>query len=365
MKTSRYELIGFQVLGAEGGVPDWIQIFPRGWVYTTKYPPFLCDDEAMREVLAEHQDKGVDIVVDYEHQTHEGVKAPAAGWIKALEARPDGLWGRVEWTEEAAEYLRKREYRYLSPAFFVRESDRRVVALETVALTNYPATKNQKPLLDKGGGKGEAGMEFLKQICRLFGLAEDTAEDKVLATLKAARETAVKALQLLGLKAEATAAEIEGALTALKTKAESPPPASAQVLAFLGLPAEAREPEILAHLQTLKAGAPETALLKAELETLKQAQRKKEVDELTGQALSEGKIAAAQKEWFQGYATKDLEGAKAYLAKAPAVVPVKDLPRGKAPETPTGGLTAEQIDINKQLGITKDVWEKYGPKAEG
>ena len=43
----------------------------------------------------------------------------AAGWFKGLELRENGdeLWGEVEWTPKAAEAIRNKEYRFVSPSF--------------------------------------------------------------------------------------------------------------------------------------------------------------------------------------------------------------------------------------------------------
>lgn len=76
--------------------------------------------------------------MDYEHQTLLNVQAPASGWITELRKGADAIIGKVQWTQKAKEYLKNREYRYLSPTIMVRK-DRRVSAVSSVALTNSPA----------------------------------------------------------------------------------------------------------------------------------------------------------------------------------------------------------------------------------
>jgi phage I-like protein len=82
------------------------------------------------------------IPVDYDHQTDlaakNGQPAPAAGWISQLEARSDGIWGLVEWTEKASAHLDAKEYRYLSPVFNFAPSGE-VTRVLRAALTNNPA----------------------------------------------------------------------------------------------------------------------------------------------------------------------------------------------------------------------------------
>ncbi len=108
----------------ENGVPSSFQVFPFGIINIKGSDPILVDDAAMDEVVRAFDARGIDMVIDYEHQTEGGDyaspdgKAPAAGWVKKLENRgPDGLWAHVEWTDSAREMLSKREYRYYSPVF--------------------------------------------------------------------------------------------------------------------------------------------------------------------------------------------------------------------------------------------------------
>lgn len=58
----------------------------------------------------------------------------------------------MEWTDEAAEKLRTRQYRYLSPVALVRRSDRRLIGLHSVALTNKPAIVGMRPLIASADG---------------------------------------------------------------------------------------------------------------------------------------------------------------------------------------------------------------------
>lgn len=83
---------GVTLIACEDGqaVPEWVQLVAAGLVRSSK-GDFLADAQALRETVAAFEALGRDMVVDYEHQTLSGSEAPAAGWIKALEAREDGL----------------------------------------------------------------------------------------------------------------------------------------------------------------------------------------------------------------------------------------------------------------------------------
>ncbi|MBS5879919.1 MAG: hypothetical protein KIC63_07260, partial [Clostridium sp.] len=118
--------------------PKEIKLFPLGLVKSQK-GDFLIDTEAYNSILNHFKAHHVDIPIDYEHQTLQDVQAPAAGWIKDLILKQDGVYASVEWTEKAAQYLAAKEYRYLSPVVSVRESDRKALLLHSAALTNTPA----------------------------------------------------------------------------------------------------------------------------------------------------------------------------------------------------------------------------------
>ena len=73
------------------------------------------DDESFELIRKQFKDRKLDLVIDYEHQTLSDVQAPAGGWIKDLYKGEDAIIAKVEWTPKAAEYLKNKEYRYLSP----------------------------------------------------------------------------------------------------------------------------------------------------------------------------------------------------------------------------------------------------------
>ena len=133
-------------------LPEWIRVLPRGTVELSDHrEPFQVDEASLMSMAADFRSRGVDLVIDYEHQSLQGERAPAAGWIKDLEARGDGLWARVEWTQQARDYLEKKEYRYFSPVLRLDPDTRRPLALMHVGLTNVPAIKHLPPLVARWG----------------------------------------------------------------------------------------------------------------------------------------------------------------------------------------------------------------------
>lgn len=127
-------------------VPQYIKIFPMGLV-TSEKGSFIVDAESFREMKDHMLKRGIDIVIDYEHQTLTGAQAPAGGWVKELILN-NGIYAKVEWTEKAQQYLKKQEYRYLSPVVLIRETDKKAVQLHSIALTNTPAMHGLTPIIN-------------------------------------------------------------------------------------------------------------------------------------------------------------------------------------------------------------------------
>ena len=125
--------------------PDRLVVIPAGTVKSTKSEDLL-DAQGAAEIIAAFRAHGVDLPIDYEHQTLGGEyaapdgRALAAGWIKNLAFENGvGLVAEVTWTEKGAAAIAAREYRYASPVYFRRKDDGRIVRLHSVALTNKPA----------------------------------------------------------------------------------------------------------------------------------------------------------------------------------------------------------------------------------
>jgi phage I-like protein len=114
------------------------------------------------------------IPVDYDHQIDMAVKngqpAPAAGWIKQLQSRADGLWGLVEWTAKANAHLDAKEFRYISPVFNHTPSGE-VTRVLRAALTNNPAL--ELTALASAQGADMQAQDPLVELRSLLGTAGD------------------------------------------------------------------------------------------------------------------------------------------------------------------------------------------------
>lgn len=160
-----------------GEPPEWIQIFADGQHTTSQAgdekETWICDADSRSQIIAAFEEKGNDIVIDYEHQTLEGDEAPAAGWIKELADRGEqGLWARVEWTGRAKQYIRAGEYRYYSPVYLVDPKSSRVRQLCNLAITNWPATHNLSALTEQIAAKVRAKFSTNTRSAREGGMDE-------------------------------------------------------------------------------------------------------------------------------------------------------------------------------------------------
>ena len=138
------------ILKSIEGAPGEFQVLPYGEIEIEGDKPAILDEESMQSIINQFKRRGNDMVIDYEHQTLKDVQAPAAGWIKRfINKGKEGLWAVVEWTEKAREYMAAREYRYFSPVFWARKSDRKVLKIDHIALTNYPKINRLQPIVAK------------------------------------------------------------------------------------------------------------------------------------------------------------------------------------------------------------------------
>lgn len=359
MKAKREGMVLQQAKeGAVGAdVPAWIQVLPAGQVLIRDGDPAIMDDEAAAMVMEQYKAASNDMVVDYEHQTLSGNQAPAAGWVKELEWRPgDGLYARVAWTEQAAAYIAKREYRYLSPVFYRRLSDNRVSELYNIALTNQPRMLNVAQIvaakqIPNPNPNPDGGNPMLEKLKKFLGLAAESGDPEVC--------KAVEAMVAKNKELEAKVAAGEGLV----------PVACKEVMDVLGLKPEAAKADAVQALEALKSQAKavadgsgdmakELANVKGELSAMK-------AEGLIQQALKDGKTSPAELDaWGRKMAreTPDTFAVVVLKREPGSVVPVQDMPARKDAPGADGATDPAQLEVNKQLGIDAETWAKHGPK---
>ena len=285
--------------------PEVIKLLPLGHVRSEK-GDFEVDQESFDLMRRRFLERGLDLVIDYEHQTLKDVQAPAAGWVKELILQEDAIAAKVEWTPRAKEYLKNREYRYLSPVVLVRRSDNKAVVMHSGALTNTPAIDHMFAVVNKGSDgekEGGTGMEtLLKKLAALLGLPEEASEEDVLKAF----EDRIGGGNGEGntpdqKKKEGSGVETEDGAAGTNLEEEKVV-ANKIICSLLGLKAGAPTSEAAAAIMALKSGIDSTAA--GRLRELEEKLAKRDADDAVEMALKSGKIAPAQKEWASAYALR-------------------------------------------------------------
>lgn len=286
--------------------------------------------EDAQAVVREFLERGRDLVIDYEHQTLSGGEAPASGWVKALRAEPDGLYADVEWTDRAADLMRRREYRYFSP---VVQQTRRNKLLHSIALTNHPALHNIPALVADDLQGAEKGADGIEDIDEDEDKNENQNGDHTMEKLK-------KLASQIGVAIPDDCSE-DGAWDAV-----------AQGVAGMIERAKAME--------AAKAGMvamTDHMIVKKELDGLKSKMRKDAAAAAVKEGLAQRKLMPHMEQWALTQAESDLAAFNDFLKIAPEVVPAapetKVSSAVSAPVAGTLALTDTQRKIAKGLNISE------------
>lgn len=337
-----------------GSVPDWIQVFPSGtFSGRDGRGPYVCDPAAVVARTLEHNGL-VDIPVDYDHQleraTQNGQPAIAAGWITELAARPDGVWGRVEWTDRGKAHVAAREYRYVSPVYYYQQDTGDIQAIESVALTNVPNLTGLKALASRDSGlnlsTGDITMSFLKTLASVLGVTDaEPTEATVEAAARAVMADAGTMKAAMSVMAEAA-----------KTDDKTPGGIAKAVQAVA---VRAANPDVSKYVPVETFNA-----VNAELGQMKAVQSLALVE----QGKAEGKISPALEGWAKTAAASDPEAFKAFLSVAPDLRPGNKAAQAVTatpPEGTSSGLDGTAKAICRAMGISEDDYKKAAQAVNG
>ncbi len=168
----------------------WLQVAPRGRVATRDGRTFSFDPE---KLVARFKADGIDIPVDLDHavalRARHGETARAIGWIKELEARPEGVFARIEWLDGGREVLAARTHRFVSPTFRHTQTGE-AVWLHSVALVAAPALS--LPAVASAETLQDPPQELpMKSVLSALGLSEAADEASSLAAITTLKENSV------------------------------------------------------------------------------------------------------------------------------------------------------------------------------
>ncbi len=325
----------YSLTPADAEAGHWVQLCPAGsFKARDGRGPFEAGSvEALQAIIERTKEiaGSTELVIDYDHQSVFGARdgvggtAKAAGWIKQLEARADGIWGRVEWTAAASEAIKAGEYRYLSPVLLQSKTTGRVLAIRMAALTNTPAL-DLAEVAASANFSVETSLEEdpMDKILAALGLAKGAGEDAVLSAITKLQASSTAVALAAGVAADATSDQVIAAFNA-KT-AEEPDPAK-----FVPLSA-------LTDVQN-------------QLKVVQQSLSTDKAAAAVEKAMKEGKVPPAQKDWAERYAASDLAGFQAYAAGAPVLTAPQLTPAAKVKDGDAPILDAAQAQVAAALGV--------------
>jgi len=316
-------LNSIEIAPSENGAPEWVQLVPEGDVIGRDGRKWK-NDKA-ENILQSFTQLGRDLPIDMEHATeHKGPKgepAPAYGWITALENRAGEIWGKAEWTTDGKAVVENRAYRYLSPVIIYEQGSGSIVGITSVALTNNPNFRMSALNQQQAGGQPAEEEVMLKALLAALALPENATEEQALAKI-----------------------------TILKTDLAS-------------ATNRAENPSLEKFVPRGDYDAALTRATNAEqaLADIKKDGLEKEVDTALNQALTDGKITPATKEYHKAQCMQDggLERFKAFCSAAPVIGDASGLDN-KTPEGKAKALNAEQQQIAEMFGNSAEDLAKYG-----
>jgi len=187
----------------------------KAWRYSTWEHPKYGTVEITPQMgmeFKQHFDDGTlgrDPLINYDHGVDAAKGGKAAGVILDIAPKDDGIYYKVQFTENALAEIKAGEWKYLSPEFYDWYIDKETQdSFENVpadlALTNQPFFKGMPPLnfseiydekpevkeIEKPKGGSEVD-ELLKKFAEKLGvtLEDDATEESILAKAEKLNET--------------------------------------------------------------------------------------------------------------------------------------------------------------------------------
>lgn len=297
-----------------GAAPEWVHLTPAGTFRGIDgRGPFTLEnaDDVIRASMSAgkfplDENHSIDLAAP------EGRPAPARGWIIAMEARADGLWGRVEWTATGKRLVEDGDYRGISPVLMSTKAGK-LLRILRASLVNDPnltlTTLHHR----------ENDMDFLAKLRQALGLKDDAAEDTVLTTVTSHAALAAAQVKPVARIAEAAGLKPEASADDVVTHLQAKLPAGAKVdaikvaLKAAGLDFDAATAEqITAHFKTSGTGDAElrqtVISLQSQLTTLQVDTAKEKATTFVDAAIAAGKPIKPLRDHYITRHQKDAAG---------------------------------------------------------
>lgn len=329
-------------LQTDGSLPHEVQLIPYGNIKGRDGRCFVMTDidavisNTIQKFNPSQSSNRLDLVIDYEHQTRfseqNGAPAPAAAWIKRLVNKGrDGLWGEIEWTPRAAEAVRNKEYRYLSPVFTHQQGQ--IKTLLNAGLTNVPNLEVKSFNKSNSNFYEENQNVNLTKLCQLLGLAETSTLEDIIAKvteLQQSQTAAIPAMNKISGALGITDIDVDAIVTAINKQKSS----TVEVDKYVALNKEMSE--------------------------LRQLYSKDKMETAINRDIEKGTLMPALRE--PAASIFEHQGEKAYndfVAKLPKIELNKSISPSGTPPSSDNGLTDGQVELCRQMGVSAEDFKKY------
>lgn len=315
-----------------GEAPDWVHLLPApvdGYIQTNdKRGPYRV---VSLQAIADASLANGAIPFDENHASHmkDVSSAPARGWIEQMQVRADGLWGRVEWTEEGRKLVTGRAYRSVSPALVLASDKETVVRLQDASLVNHPGLKGLTRL------KQETEMDLSARLAKALGLEEGADDDAIVAAVMKYKKG-------------------DGEEAALQSR-------MSDIGVALGCDASAEHSVILAAAKAAKPEDEVTQLMKqvtdlsTEIETMKADTANKAAEAEVDAAIAAGKVGVKPaRDTYVSLMKSDPDQTRKAIAALPTLS--GQLTGGSVPQKDgtTVALNSEEVAVAAQLGLSHE-----------
>lgn len=313
----------------------WNKLVPAG-TFTARdgRGPFNAGGKSEMEAILARTLKyagGTELMIDYDHQSFlsavkgVGGRAPAAGWIKELEVREDGIWGLIEWTARAAREIKRGEYRYLSPGFS-NDKAGNIHTIFNAGLLNMPAMD----LVAVAAGADHSNLleTDMKNIAKALGLEEGASEEAILAAINKLNTDRSRVVTTAGLKPEATTDELVTTLSALKTSTAATP-----------------DPTKFVPIE-------QVTLLQTEVKDLKASITGDKAEAEVTKAIEDGKLTPALKDWGISLFKANPDQFATFIGNAPVLTTTQLGAKKPDPANDDGLTDADELAIT-MMGLDR------------
>ncbi len=303
------------MLPAGGDVPEWVHLMPAGtFKGVDGRGPYKLVNPA--KVIEASMAAGK-LPLDENHSTQlaatVGGASPARGWIVGMQARDDGIWGRVEWNAAGQALMTDKSYKGISPVF-THTKDGTVVLIKSAALTNNP---NLTQLQTMHSAKPEGHMDKLA-ICTALGIAGTVEDEAVLTALQTAVADSAR------LKAE------------------------------------------LEQLRKVTVPAETVVALQTRIDTMEAQTKTEKATAFIDAAIKAGKPLVSSRAQFIAMHVADAAGTETIVNGLPSIHAARGTRTTRhesEPETDTEMMSAADEAIIKKMGITKEQYMAAKKKA--